>query len=341
MRCEAPASSVPTIGTQIPFQTPAQTESVGNTLPPIRQPPYVVNPNIAAEYETVKSIFLLPEEGKRFVQATDRGEAYAKVVSFKGGQTAGFFASGESIAVWNRDGQGHAFVNNTWHEFRSADVAVVKNKDGTTELNLVHGNSTTRLLHVDPAAPNFRDVRSKTDSTEAIQHSPVTPAQPAQRNRGDSGPRPDQEQNREITPNRSAMLLLDNPLHPNHAMFSTLLAVVHERDRELGRTPDAHSKQLAGGLTEQALARGLTTIGAAKFSDDGKIVGMTGTANLTAEWANTAVGRVGEQAGRPLAQSSEGATKLNQQTEQKIAAQTQTQASATQDDPTPKGPKLT
>ncbi len=88
-------------------------------------------------------------------------------------------------------------------------------------------------------------------------------------------------------------------------MYATLLKVVHERDHALGRKPDEHSKQLAGALTEQALAKGITTIGAAKFSDDGKVVGMTNTPSLSAEWAKTAAGHVGELADRPLAQSSE------------------------------------
>lgn len=339
MRCEAPAGAMPVIGTQIQLQSFGQIESVGSTIPPMRQPPYATNPNIAAEYETVKNLFVLPEEGKRFIEATDRGEAYAKVVNFKGGQTAGFFASGENIAVWNRDGHGHALVNKTWHEFRSADVAVVKNKDGTTDLNLVHGNSTTRLLHVDPAAPNFRDVRSRTDSTEPLQHSSVIPTQPGQRNGGGSGgQRPDQEQNREITPGRSQTLLLDNAAHPNHGMFSTLLNVAHDRDDKLGRPRDQCSVQLAGGLTEQALARGLTTIGAAKFTDDGTKEGMTNTTHLAAPWAKTAVGNVGELVNRPLAQSSEGAIKHSQHMELALAVQIQTQTPPTQDDPTPKGP---
>ena len=125
-------------------------------------------------------------------------------------------------------------------------------------------------------------------------------------------------------------------------MYATLLNMVHERDHALCRAPDKHSKQLAGGLTERALERGLTTIGAARFSDDGKTVGMTDTPNLYAEWANTAMGRVGELVNRPLAQGSEGASKLSQQMEPSLAMQVQMQAqnSPTQDDPEPKGPKL-
>jgi len=141
---------------------------------------------------------------------------------------------------------------------------------------------------------------------------------------------------------REVKPLLDDPAHPNHGMHATLLEVVHERDRTLGRTPDEHSTQLAGALTERALSQGLTTIGAAKFSDDGKTVGMTDTPNLYAEWAKTSAGNAAELAGRPLAQSSEGAAKLNEQMEQArtLQAQTQTQTPPTQDDPGPKGLRL-
>lgn len=150
------------------------------------------------------------------------------------------------------------------------------------------------------------------------------------------------QDDRQAPDKQTAAPLLDNPTHPNHGMYATLLKVVHERDHALGRTPDEHSKQLAGALTERALSQGLTTIGAVKFSDDGKVVGMTDTPNLSAEWARTSAGNAAEMAGRPLAQSSEGAAKLTEQMEQARAlqAQTQTQIPPTQDDPAPKGPKL-
>jgi len=133
--------------------------------------------------------------------------------------------------------------------------------------------------------------------------------------------------------------LLDNPAHPNHAMYAALLTVVHERDRALGRNPDALSSQLAGGLTEQALARGLTRIGSAQFSGDGRMVGMTDTANPSAEWARTAIGNVGELVGKPLAQSSENAAQLNQQI-QLSQAQGLTQNAPAQDDPSHRGPRV-
>lgn len=137
----------------------------------------------------------------------------------------------------------------------------------------------------------------------------------------------------------SAPALLDDPSHPNHAMYAALLKVVHDRDREQARTPDELSNRLAGALTEQALMRGLTNIGAAKFSNDGRIVAMTDTPNMSAEWAKTAVGNTDELVGRSLAESSDGARQLNHQIELS-QARTIAQNTQTPDDPIPKGPKV-
>ena len=50
----------------------------------------------------------------------------------------------------------------------------------------------------------------------------------------------------------------------------------------MGREPDEVSRQLAGGLVEEAREGGLETIGAAHFTLDGTKVGMTDTAHLHA-----------------------------------------------------------
>lgn len=139
------------------------------------------------------------------------------------------------------------------------------------------------------------------------QHVPVAPG-----SNGRAG-----EQDRPVqdapTPEREAAIHLDNPAHANHAMYAALLRVVHERDRALGREPDEISRQLAGGLVEQARARGLQSIGAAAFTPDGSRVAMTDAADLSAPWARTAVGEVGQLVGRPLAQSSDAVAAINQQ----------------------------
>lgn len=138
-------------------------------------------------------------------------------------------------------------------------------------------------------------------------------------------------------------MMLDDPQHQNFGMFTTFLALAHDRDDALKKPHDDVSKQLAGGLVEVARGRELPTVGFAQFSPDGSKVSMTDTKNPYAEWARTAVGDVAQLAGQPLAQSSESVAKINEQlaSKQEALARSQTQTLSNPDDPTPKGPKLT
>ncbi|MES2670062.1 MAG: peptidoglycan-binding domain-containing protein [Pseudomonadota bacterium] len=147
---------------------------------------------------------------------------------------------------------------------------------------------------------------------------------------------------RQGPPQRHGAVLLDNPSHENHAMYATLLRTVNERDAQLGREPDEVSRQLAGGLTEQARARGLNTIGNASFTPDGTKVGMTDTKDLEAPWAKTAVGDVGQLAGQSLVRSSEHIAAINQQQtlEQSQKPPTQTQSMTGPEDQAPKAPRM-
>jgi hypothetical protein len=99
---------------------------------------------------------------------------------------------------------------------------------------------------------------------------------------------------------------------------------------------------LAGGLVEKARERGLETIGAAKFTLDGNKVGMTDTADLSAPWAKTAVGDVGQLAGQKLSQSSDNVAAINQHQalQQSLQLPTQTQSMGGTDGPASKGPRL-
>lgn len=179
------------------------------------------------------------------------------------------------------------------------------------------------------------------DDTQATVRSAVpTVATPGAR----SGKTDDVEPavKEEAKPERAGAMLLDNPAHQNHAMFAALLRTVNERDKELGREPDEVSRQLAGGLVEKARERGLETIGAAKFTPDGTKVGMTDTADLSAPWAKTAVGDVGQLAGQKLEQSSENVAAINQKQamEQSLQPPPPTQGLDGPDGPAPKGPRL-
>lgn len=181
---------------------------------------------------------------------------------------------------------------------------------------------------------------SQDDAQATVRSAVPTVATPG----GRSGKTDDVEPaaKEEAKPERAGAMLLDNPAHQNHAMFAALLRTVNERDKELGREPDEISRQLAGGLVEKARERGLETIGAAKFTPDGTKVGITDTVDLSAPWAKTAVGDVGQLAGQKLEQSSENVAAINQKQalEQSLQPPPPTQGLDGPDGPAPKGPRL-
>lgn len=62
---------------------------------------------------------------------------------------------------------------------------------------------------------------------------------------------------------------LDNPAHPDHALFEQSRAAVHALDAQYKRTPDVQSDQLAGAAAVEAKRQGLTKIDHVVLSDDG------------------------------------------------------------------------
>jgi hypothetical protein len=62
---------------------------------------------------------------------------------------------------------------------------------------------------------------------------------------------------------------LDDPNHPDHSFFKQARKHVYRLDRELGRTPDQRSDNLASALTVQARADGLQRIDQIALGTDG------------------------------------------------------------------------
>lgn len=62
---------------------------------------------------------------------------------------------------------------------------------------------------------------------------------------------------------------LDDASHPDHAMYQQARGHVHALDRQLGRTPDQLSDNLAAAVTVSARADGLKRIDQVALSDDG------------------------------------------------------------------------
>jgi hypothetical protein len=321
----------------------AQGRQDGAVVPPMRMPQE--NPALPAHYDAMKSLFLQPHEAKQFIQALDQGGTYSwPRVQPADGQSAGYFAAGNDFVMWNKEGRGHAVIDGAWREVDRQNLTRTNNRDGTVDISITENGTVSRLLHVDPRAPALRPEQQE---ERAQQQQPAAPQM-----RGPGGGRPDRDgpdregQDREqphAPPGRRGVMMLDDPQHQNFGMFTTFLALAHDRDDALKKPHDDVSKQLAGGLVEVARGRELPTVGFAQFSPDGSKVSMTDTKNPYAEWARTAVGDVAQLAGQPLSQSSENVAKINEQLalKQEALARSQTQTLPNPDDPTPKGPKLT
>jgi hypothetical protein len=254
---------------------------------------------------------------------------------------AGFYVAGDDFVQWNRDGHGVAYIGGQWSQIERSQITRVDRGNGVVDLNITRNGVATPLLHIDPREPALRPDHPQQG---APQPHPAAPRIPAPGGRPGVPERdgPDQPPDRHGPPQRHGALLLDNPAHQNHAMFATLLGAVNERDKQLGREPDEISRQLAGGLVEKARERGLDMIGAAKFTPDGTRVGMTDTTDLSAPWAKTAVGDVGQLAGQKLPQSSENVAAINQQQalRQSLKPTPPTQGLDAPEGPAPNGPRL-
>ena len=135
---------------------------------------------------------------------------------------------------------------------------------------------------------------------------------------------------------QTSSLQLNDSVHPDNAIFRQILSGVHDEDRKRGREPDALSEQVAAGLTVDAKARSLSSIGFMQFSPDGSKAYMTDTQDPSAERAKTAVGDVGRAAQHSIASSSDKAAEINQSlaltTQQTLLAQ-QLTPSPNPDDP--------
>jgi hypothetical protein len=323
----------------------AWTNVVANPLvgPVAAHQPSPANPDLGFQYDTVRSLFLSPEASQRFIQVLDRGGTMSEghPQPANGRPQAGFYVAGDDFVHWNRDGHGVAYIGGQWSEIERSQITRVDRGNGVVDLNITRNGVATPLLHIDPREPALRPDHPQQG---APQPQPAAPRMPAPGGRPGAPERdgPDQPPDRHGPPQRHGALLLDNPAHQNHAMFATLLGTVNERDKQLGREPDEISRQLAGGLVEKARERGLDMIGAAKFTPDGTKVGMTDTADLSAPWAKTAVGDVGQLAGQKLSQSSENVAAINQQQalEQSLKPSAPTQGMDGPDGPAPKGSKL-
>ncbi|WP_213600588.1 hypothetical protein [Pseudoxanthomonas japonensis] len=129
-------------------------------------------PNLLAEYSTVKNLFLVPAQGRAFVEALDVGGTRTQDVRFQGapaGHTAGLYASGSDLVQWNRNGHGHAYVGGEWREIERSQVTRTDRDNGVVELNVARDGVPVPLLHIDPRAPRMQP---RPDLPQDVQRQP-------------------------------------------------------------------------------------------------------------------------------------------------------------------------
>jgi putative chitinase len=124
---------------------------------------------------------------------------------------------------------------------------------------------------------------------------------------------------------------LDNPMHPQHAMYEQARNAVYALDAKYGRTSDKQSDQLAGALTAEAKRQGLSKIEHVLLSDDGsRAYAVQGDLNSptkrtvdvdTAKAVNTPIEQSGAEISKQATSSLPSANNTQQQSPESLHPQ--------------------
>lgn len=142
---------------------------------------------------------------------------------------------------------------------------------GAEERAAAHGRDPAPQIQINMAhAGLYEDMMEKAGlnlapSIQSIPYldSSTQPATPHTFDHTADGPH--QYQHVPVAPQR-----LDDPAHPDHALFQQARGHVVAIDHSMGRTPDAHTDQLASAAAVQARADGLQRIDQMALSTDGQ-----------------------------------------------------------------------
>ncbi|KRA75944.1 hypothetical protein ASD78_08275 [Lysobacter sp. Root667] len=202
-------------------------------------------PNLAAEYATVKTLFLQHAQAPGFIEALERGTGHVYGRPRQEGQgapTAGLYSSGDDFLVWTRDGAGHARMNDRWSPIDRDDLSRVRNRDGSVDLYIDRNGTTAPLMHADPRAAPLRPV-PQGRRTEA---EPIDQGSPA------------------------GVRLADRETAAEHPLLTQARAAVRRLDASLGRTWDPASECMSASLACLARQNGLTGIDHVVLSGQGR-----------------------------------------------------------------------
>jgi hypothetical protein len=104
-------------------------------------------PHLAQQYDTIKSTFVEPEHGHRFVDALGTAGSYHHGDP-SNAKDRGFVASGGNFVQWDRDGHGRAFVDGQWSNFSRDQISITHGADRGLQVRLYHDGQQRILLHV-------------------------------------------------------------------------------------------------------------------------------------------------------------------------------------------------
>ena len=194
-------------------------------------------PDLPHHYTAVKNLFLQPAQAPRLIAALDQGGAYAwgrPRPEHGNPPTAGLYASGDDVVLWNLDEHGARHVDGAWSAVSRDGLSRTRHRGGIVDLFEDARHQTRTLMRVDPGVP---PLRARDGEGRRIGLDPGTSDAAA--------------------PLRDARTDAPIPMSP---LLDQARAGVHRLDRDLGRTPDAASERMSASLALLAHARGLTRI---------------------------------------------------------------------------------
>lgn len=217
-----------------PLQDAWQNVLAHPLVDPTRLNADTTRPNLAAEYATVKTLFLQHGQAPGFIEAMERGTGHAygrPRVEGRSGVTAGLYSSGDDFIVWSRDGIGHARIRDSWSSIDRDDLSRVRNRDGSVDLSIDQNGATVLLMHADPHSPPLRPAQGRPVEAGFLNH---------------------------LSPEGARLPGYESV--PEHPLVVQARVGVHRLDALMGRAPDQASECMSVSLACLARQNGLSRI---------------------------------------------------------------------------------
>ncbi len=223
--------------------------------------------NLAAEYPTVKGLFVHDDKAVPFITALDKSGAYQSTPldghhpgEFKG---AGFVAEGKEFVSWGADGQGHAFTNNTWSAVNRSDLSLVQNADHSKDLSITNDGATHPMLRVAQPAPPHQDHPAPHHGHAAHgAHAPAAHEAAPAHHAPAHHPAPHHAPPSHAHDPRDAG-------HPEHAMNQSVHGQIGKLYAENGLSLDAKQHEaLTAGVMADARREGMKNVSGIAFGED-------------------------------------------------------------------------